>query len=112
MKRGLKITALFVLLLSSFYKTNAQYSSSLQERKTIIVFIPLEIDAAFNGTDYILGNNNLPKTMLPGLDFYNGVLMAVDSLKKSSATFDIRIIDTKQKNNSLTTLLKPSLMQL
>ena len=111
MKRGLKITALFVLLLSSFYKTNAQYNSSLQERKTIIVFIPLEIDGAFNGTDYILGNNNLPKTMLPGLDFYNGVLMAVDSLKKSSATFDIRIIDTKQKNNSLTTLLTDSSLQ-
>lgn len=111
MKRGLKITALFVLLLSSFYKTDAQYSSSIQERKTIIVFIPLEIDAAFNGTDYILGNNNLPKTMLPGLDFYNGVLMAVDSLKKSGATFDIRIIDTKQKNNSLTTLLTDSSIQ-
>ena len=111
MKRGLKITALFVLLLSSFCKTNAQYNSSLQERKTIIVFIPLEIDGAFNGTDYILGNNNLPKTMLPGLDFYNGVLMAVDSLKKSSATFDIRIIDTKQKNNSLTTLLTDSSLQ-
>ena len=111
MKRGLKITALFVLLLSSFCKTNAQYNSSLQERKTIIVFIPLEIDGAFNGTDYILGNNNLPKTMLPGLDFYNGVLMAVDSLKKSSPTFDIRIIDTKQKNNSLTTLLTDSSLQ-
>ena len=111
MKRGLKITALFVLLLSSFYKTNAQYNSSLQERKTIIVFIPLEIDGAFNGTDYILGNNNLPKTMLPGLDFYNGVLMAVDSLKKSSPTFDIRIIDSKQKNNSLTTLLTDSSLQ-
>jgi hypothetical protein len=111
MKRGLKITALFVLLLSSFCKTNAQYNSSLQERKTIIVFIPLEIDGAFNGTDYILGNNNLPKTMLPGLDFYNGVLMAVDSLKKSSTTFDIRIIDTKQKNNSLTTLLTDSSLQ-
>jgi hypothetical protein len=111
MNRGLKITALFVLLLSSFYKTNAQYNSSLQERKTIIVFIPLEIDGAFNGTDYILGNNNLPKTMLPGLDFYNGVLMAVDSLKKSSTTFDIRIIDTKQKNNSLTTLLTDSGLQ-
>jgi hypothetical protein len=111
MKRGLKITALFVLLLSSFYKTNAQYNSSLQEHKTIIVFIPLEIDGAFNGTDYILGNNNLPKTMLPGLDFYNGVLMAVDSLKKSSPTFDIRIIDSKQKNNSLTTLLTDSSLQ-
>ena len=77
----------------------------------MVVFIPLEIDGAFNGNDYILGNNNLPKTMLPGLDFYNGVLMAFDSLKKSSATFDIRIIDTKQKNNSLTTLLTDSSLQ-
>jgi hypothetical protein len=37
--------------------------------------------------------------------------MAVDSLKKSSTTFDIRIIDTKQKNNSLTTLLTDSSLQ-
>ena len=84
---------------------------TVQERKTIAVFIPLEIDAAFNGPDYILGNNNLPKTMLPGLDFYNGVLMAIDSLKKTNTLIDIRIIDTKQKNNSLATLLTDSSLQ-
>jgi hypothetical protein len=111
MKRGLKITAIFVLLLSSFYKTNAQSSSTLQERKTIIVFIPLEIDGAFNGSEYILGNNNLPKTMLPGLDFYNGVMMALDSIKKINSLLDVRIIDAKQKNNPLTTLLTDSSIQ-
>jgi hypothetical protein len=111
MKRGLKITAIFVLLLSSFYKTNAQSSSTLQERKTIIVFIPLEIDGAFNGSEYILGNNNLPKTMLPGLDFYNGVMMALDSIKKTNSLLDVRIIDAKQKNNQLTTLLTDSSIQ-
>jgi hypothetical protein len=111
MNRLKKAIALLILLLSCSYTNYAQNTRSSQERKTIIVFIPLEIDGAFNGTDYILGNNNLPKTMLPGLDFYNGVLMAVDSLNKSSATFDIRIIDTKQKNNSLTTLLTDSGLQ-
>jgi hypothetical protein len=111
MKRGLKITALFFLLLSGFYKTNAQSSSTLQERKTIIVFIPLEIDAAFNGSEYILGNNNLPKTMLPALDFYNGVMMALDSMKKTNSLLDVRIIDAKQKNNPLTTLLTDSVLQ-
>ena len=111
MKRGLKITAIFVLLLSSFYKTNAQSSSSVQERKTIIVFIPLEIDGAFNGSEYILGNNNLPKTMLPGLDFYNGVMMALDSIKKINSLLDVRIIDAKQKSNPLTTLLTDSSIQ-
>ena len=111
MNRLKKAIALLILLLSCSYTNYAQNTSSSQERKTIIVFIPLEIDGAFNGTDYILGNNNLPKTMLPGLDFYNGILMAVDSLKKSSTAFDIRIIDTKQKNNSLATLLTDSSLQ-
>jgi hypothetical protein len=111
MNRLKKAIALLILLLSCSYNNYAQTTSNTQEHKTIIVFIPLEIDAAFNGNDYILGNNNLPKTMLPGLDFYNGVLMAVDSLKKSSTSFDIRIIDTKQKNNSLATLLTDSSLQ-
>ena len=111
MKRGIQISSLFFLMLTCFLKTNAQSVPAIQERKTIVVFIPLEIDAAFNGPDYILGNNNLPKTMLPGLDFYNGVLMAVDSLKKTTTLLDIRIIDTKQKNNTLATLLTDSSLQ-
>ena len=111
MNRLKKVIALLILLLSCSYNNYAQTTSNTQERKTIIVFIPLEIDGAFNGNDYILGNNNLPKTMLTGLDFYNGILMAVDSLKKSSPAFDIRIIDTKQKNNSLATLLTDSSLQ-
>ncbi len=111
MKSSLLYTTLFVLLLSCFANTYAQTALTVQERKTIAVFIPLEIDAAFNGPDYILGNNNLPKTMLPGLDFYNGVLMAIDSLKKTNTLIDIRIIDTKQKNNLLATLLTDSSLQ-
>ena len=111
MKSSLLYTTLFVLLLSCFANTYAQTALTVQERKTIAVFIPLEIDAAFNGPDYILGNNNLPKTMLPGLDFYNGVLMAIDSLKKTNTSLDIRIIDTKQKNNSLATILTDSSLQ-
>ena len=111
MKSSQLYTTLFVLLLSCFANTYAQTALTVQERKTIAVFIPLEIDAAFNGPDYILGNNNLPKTMLPGLDFYNGVLMAIDSLKKTNALLDIRIIDAKQKNNSLATLLTDTSLQ-
>jgi hypothetical protein len=111
MKSSLLYTTLFVLLICCFANTYAQPAKAVQKRKTIAVFIPLEIDAAFNGPDYILGNNNLPKTMLPGLDFYNGVLMAIDSLKKTNALLDIRIIDAKQKNNSLATLLTDTSLQ-
>ena len=111
MKSSLLYTTLLVLLLSCFASAHAQPTKAVQDRKTIAVFIPLEIDAAFNGPDYILGNSNLPKTMLPGLDFYNGVLMAIDSLKKTNTSLDIRIIDAKQKNNSLAPLLTDTSMQ-
>jgi hypothetical protein len=102
---------LFILLLSSTYHCYAQNSTPAEERKKIVLFVPIEIDAAFNGNEYILGNKNLPKTMLPGLDFYNGVIMALDSIKKINSAFDVRIIDTKQKNNPLTTLLTDSSIQ-
>ncbi len=108
MNRIQKIIVLFILLLSCAYNNYAQSNTDILERKKIIVFVPLEIDAAFNDTEYILGNKNLPKTMLPGLDFYNGVIMALDSIKKINSSLDVHIIDTKQKNNPLTTLLTDS----
>ena len=106
-----KVIVLFILLLSCSYNNYAQNNTDIQERKKIILFLPLEIDAVFNGNEYILGNKNLPKTMLPGLDFYNGVIMALDSIKKINSALDIRIIDAKQKNNPLTTLLTDSSLQ-
>ena len=111
MKSSLLYTTLFVLLLSCFAKTYAQTSPTIQQLKKVVVFIPLEIDGAFEGNQYLLGNNNLPKTMLPGLDFYNGVLMAVDSLNKKNTPIEVRIIDTKQKNNSLANILSDSNIQ-
>jgi len=98
-------------LLSCFESTYAQTTPTIQVTKKVVVFIPLEIDGAFNGNDYILGNNNLPKTMLPALDFYNGALMAIDSLNKTNTPLEVRIIDTKQKNISLATLLSDSSIQ-
>jgi hypothetical protein len=111
MKSILKVIVLFILLLSCSYNNYAQKSTDLLERKKIVLFIPLEIDGAFNGTEYILGNKNLPKTMLPGLDFYNGIMMALDSLKKTNSLLDVQIIDAKQKSNSFTNLLSDSSLQ-
>ena len=111
MNRIQKVIVLFILLLSCAYNNYAQSITDIQERKKIVLFLPLEIDAAFNGSEYILGNKNLPKTMLPGLDFYNGVIMALDSIKKIYSALDVRIVDAKQKNNPLTTLLTDSSLQ-
>lgn len=71
----------------------------------VAVLLPLYLDSAFNGASYKLGNNNLPKYMLPGLDFYNGVMMAIDSLEAEEQQIEVVIHDTKSKTKSLNLLL-------
>src|SRR5687768_14375307 len=61
----------------------------------VAVFAPLYINDAFNNGTYKLGKNSLPKNILPGLEFYNGVMMAIDSLEQEGASAEIDIYDTK-----------------
>jgi hypothetical protein len=40
-----------------------------------------------HGDNFKVTGHTLPKNVLPGLDFYNGVMMAVDSLTKRKNAF-------------------------
>jgi ABC-type branched-subunit amino acid transport system substrate-binding protein len=111
MKSTVQFIICFCILLGCRLTTHAQSNNTSIKRAAVAVFIPLEIDGAFNGNNYSLGNNNLPKSMLPGLDFYNGVLMAVDSLNKLNTPIDVIIIDSKQKNKDLSVILQDSSLQ-
>ncbi|MEP7318612.1 MAG: hypothetical protein ABI921_07715 [Panacibacter sp.] len=70
----------------------------------IAVLAPLYLDSAFENHIYKLGNTSIPKLFLPGLDFYNGVTMAVDSLQKEGVDLDVWIYDTKKKGQLPDTL--------
>jgi len=111
MKSTVQFIISFCILLGCRLTTHAQSNNTSIKRAAVAVFIPLEIDGAFNGNNYSLGNNNLPKSMLPGLDFYNGVMMAVDSLNKLNTPIDVIIIDSKQKNKDLSVILQDSSLQ-
>jgi hypothetical protein len=69
-----KTTTLFIcsilLILFSAKTTTAQ-----SNQHQIAVFSPIYIDSAFNGNTYKLWGNYLPKNMMPGLEFYNGVII-------------------------------------
>ncbi len=99
----------FLLLLISIIvvalPSHAQISDTSKPVK-VAVFIPLYADDVFNGTSYILDKSNLPKNVLPGLEFYNGVMMAVDSLNAEGAKVEISIYDSKQTSRPLATLLR------
>lgn len=92
---------LLVLTLIKVEKGIAQTGKVLK----VAVIIPLYADSAFNGNDYKLGMNNLPKYMLPGLDFYNGVMFAIDSLQDEGINLQVNIYDSKSIKQSLSSLI-------
>ncbi|WP_026260387.1 ABC transporter substrate-binding protein [Segetibacter koreensis] len=98
----------FLLLLSivaAFAKKANAQSDTLKPVK-VAVFIPLYADGVFDTLSYNADKPSLPKTILPGLEFYNGVMMAIDSLNQVGAKVEISIYDTKQAHQSLVELMK------
>ena len=76
----------------------------------IAVFAPIYLDSAFSGNNFKLGNTNLPKYLLPGLEFYNGVMMAIDSLNAEGVNAEVLIYDSKQSESAIQEILaKPEL---
>lgn len=89
----------FLLCVLLVFGANAQDKDS--SRIAVAVFIPLHIDSLFEGSVFKHPGENLPRYVMPGLDFYNGVLLAAEDLKKEGISdFDIHIYDTK-KNGGL-----------
>jgi hypothetical protein len=70
----------------------------------IAVFAPLFIDSAFDGNNYKAGNT-IPKTILPGLEFYNGVMLAIDSLQAEKQSLEVNIYDTKSSKQNIYSII-------
>src|SRR3954469_15472544 len=98
--------ALIGLLL--FVMSEAQDST----RHQIAIFTPLYLDSAFD----VAGNFKYEKTgakfVNPGLEFYYGAQLAIDSLQKRGAPLEIFVYDTRSKESIGQQLAKPELNDL
>jgi hypothetical protein len=101
MKKGLTIIIFFIAALHSF----AQVSDTAKTWH-IGIFANLYLDSAFSGKIYKYGGQ-MPRHILPGLDFAHSALMAFDSLgttkKIKVSVYDVRslsqsIAQLKTKN--------------
>ena len=84
----------------------AQNGSS--QKQKIAVFAPLYLDSAFDATNGYRYEKNFPKFLNPGLEFYEGIQFALDSLNKEKAQLEIFVFDTR----STKTLLQEQLNEL
>ncbi len=101
----LRTRLLFVVLFTiSFFVSSAQYDT-LPKPLRIAVVAPLYLDSAFNGYSYTLSQTSIPKMFLPGLEFYNGVMMAVDSLEKENVKAEVWIYDSRKEGQTTQSLV-------
>ena len=98
-KRGMLKLALLISLLFFFSLTNlfAQNDS----RQKIAVFVPLYLDSAFDAYNTYRYDKNFPKFINPGLEFYEGVQFAIDSLTKEKVPLEVFVYDTRSVQRNL-----------
>ncbi len=99
--KNLRAALLLCLILCTCSAARAQ----IARRHKIAVFIPLYLDSAFNRSlDYEYGKT-FPKFLSPGLEFYEGVQLAADSLTHTNAAFDINIYDTRSSTGAVNSVI-------
>jgi hypothetical protein len=74
-------------------------------RHSVAVFLPLYLDSAFDGGGNYRYDKNFPKFINPGLEFYEGVELALDTLRKEGMRLDVHIYDTRSATRPLQQVL-------
>jgi hypothetical protein len=106
MKKFFQNLFTFIFLAVSLF-ANAQTDSSDQVHH-IAIFAPLYLDSAFDASGNYRFDRNFPKFLNPGLEFYEGAQLAIDSLQKEGATLDVTLYDTKSSSKTISQILQSS----
>ncbi|HEY6082322.1 MAG TPA: hypothetical protein VIU45_02620 [Chitinophagaceae bacterium] len=72
----------------------------------IALFSPLYLDSVVDSSFSASSIKPLPRFALPGLEFYEGTQLAIDTLKQEGYHLNIYVYDTKSSVNSITRVLQ------
>jgi hypothetical protein len=88
-----------LVLVSAVHFSHAQ--TDVPKHK-IAIFAPLYLDSAFDSdNEYRYTKNVFPKYINPGLEFYEGAQLALDSLTKEQAPLEIFVYDTRSTTETI-----------
>ncbi len=76
------------------------------------IFTPLYLDSAMDQAGRARFDKTVPKYLIPGLEFYYGAQMAIDSLAKRGAPLEVFVYDTRGKGGLAAQLNKPELKNM
>jgi len=111
MKKILQYFLLIIFLLIRGISMHAQidsvkYHPDSTQRHRIAVFIPLFLDSAFDASANYRYDKNFPKFINPGLEFYEGLQLALDSLQKLKMHLEVQIYDTRSSTQQIGQILQ------
>ncbi|HMH21185.1 MAG TPA: ABC transporter substrate-binding protein [Puia sp.] len=84
----------------------ALHRDSLDTRRHLAIFVPLYLDSAFDAGNNYRYDRNFPKFLNPGLEFYEGAQLALDSLQKEQAQLEVEVYDTRSASQSLAQIIQ------
>ena len=67
----------------------------------IAIFAPFYLDSAFDAAGNYKLSQPVPRFIAPGIEFYEGVLLAMDSLNKENISLRVKVFDSKKVNGSV-----------
>lgn len=89
----MKYFLLTLMASALLFKTD---SVSAQKRKiNIALFTSLYLDETFDSAGLPIKGKDFPKQAIPGLEFYEGATMAVDTLNKTGIAVGLRVLDVQ-----------------
>ena len=103
MKLRLKIACLLFFLV--VFNHSFSQADSTAKRFQVAVFTSLYLDSAFDANQAYKYDKYFPKFINPGLEFYEGIQLALDSLQKEKAQLDVYVYDLKSVKQSLSSIL-------
>lgn len=101
----IRTLSFLILLFTQTGNTVFAQEPDSNRRFQIAVFTPLYLDSSFDASnDYNFGET-FPKFLSSGLEFYEGIEMAVDSLQQSGMKLDVFVYDTRSANSAVNEIL-------
>lgn len=83
------------LLIAAFLMAGTATAQTPTPPKKIAVFLPLYLDSAFDAAGNYKPGKNWPSYLSPGMEFYEGMQLAIDSLNREKLTVEIRVYDSR-----------------
>jgi len=108
-----RLLPLYIIVLAFLCKSSGAFAQTdtAHKRYTVAVFTPLYLDSAFDAAGEYRYDKYFPKFISPGLEFYEGVKLAADSLLTENTALDIEIFDTRSASATLQQQVNSAAMQ-